>query len=233
MPNQRWTIKTSDGEFGAYVATPEGQGPWPAVVVIQEIFGVNRFVREVADRMAGLGYVAVAPDLFWRIEPGVDITDQTPEEWKQAFGYYQAFNVDKGVADIAATIAAARARPDVSGKVGAVGYCLGGLLAFLTAARTDVDATVSYYGGGTDGRLGEAGGISKPLLIHLAGQDEYIPEAAQAKIKEALKGMPGVEIHIYPGRDHAFTRTGGANYDAADAQLANGRTAAFFKRNLG
>jgi carboxymethylenebutenolidase len=232
MPNERWTIKTADGEFGAYVAKPEGSGPWPAVVVIQEIFGVNRFVRDAADRLAGQGYLAVAPDLFWRIQPGIDITDQSEAEWKQAFAYYNAFDVDKGVEDIAATIAAVRSRPDCTGKVGAVGYCLGGLLAFLTAARTDSDATVSYYGVGMENRLGEASGISHPLMLHIAEEDGFVPKAAQAQVKTALQANPLVRIYSYPGRDHAFAREGGQHYDAADAALANGRTAEFFASHL-
>jgi carboxymethylenebutenolidase len=227
------TIKTADGSFSAYVARPEGAGPFPAVVVIQEIFGVNRFVRAVADRLAADGYLAVAPDLFWRIEPGIDITDQSEAEWKKAFELYNAFDVAKGVEDIGATVAAVRARPDCNGKVGAVGYCLGGLLAYLTAARTDADAVVSYYGVGIDNFLGEAQAIKKPLLLHIAGEDQFVPKPAQEKIIEGLRGHPNVALHTYPGRDHAFARDGGAHYDAADAATANARTRDFFKRALG
>src|SRR5205085_12497952 len=140
----------------AYVARPARGGPTPAVVVIQEIFGVNRFVREVADQLAADGYLAIAPDLFWRIEPGVDITDQSEAEWQKAFSLMNAFDLDKGVEDIAATIASVRKDPACSGKVGAVGYCLGGRLAYLTAARTDADASVAYYPVAVDCLLGEA-----------------------------------------------------------------------------
>lgn len=233
MPNERWSIKGADGDFSAYVARPEGQGPWPAVVVIQEIFGVNRFVRAAADRLAGEGYLAVAPDLFWRIEPGIDITDQTEAEWKLAFGYYNAFDVAKGVEDIQATITQTRTSAACDGKVGAVGFCLGGLLAYLTAARTDADAAVGYYGVGIDNFTGEAGAITRPLMLHIAEADGFVPPAAQEKIKAALGGKANVEIHSYPGRDHAFAREGGQHYDAGDAKVANDRTAAFFKRTLG
>jgi carboxymethylenebutenolidase len=229
----RMTVKTADGSFDCYVARPNTPGPWPAVVVIQEIFGVNRFVRQTADRLAVQGYLAVAPDLFWRIEPGIDITDQTEAEWKQAFGYYQAFDVDKGVEDIAATIDAVRADPACTGKVGAIGFCLGGLLAFLTATRTSVDASVVYYGGGMNNYVAEAEKLAAPLLVHLAEEDEYIPKDAQAQIRSGLGNHPGVEIHSYPGRDHAFARDGGAHYDAADAEIANSRTAQFLGRTLG
>jgi len=233
MAGESITVSTADGDFRCYVAKPDGNGPFPAVVVIQEIFGVNRFVRAVADRLAAQGYLAVAPDLFWRIEPGIDITDQSEAEWQKAFQLYQAFDVPKGIEDIAATIAAVRKLPACNGKVGAVGYCLGGLLAYLTAARTDSDATVSYYGVGIDNFLGEAEAIKKPLLLHIAGEDSFVPKEAQAKIVEALTSHPQVEIHLYPGRDHAFAREAGAHYHAADAETANTRTAAFFKRTLG
>ena len=233
MAGEPMTVKTPDGEFSCYVARPAGGAPAPAVVVIQEIFGINPFVRATADRMAALGYLAVAPDLFWRIKPGIDITDQTEAEWKEAFGYYNAFDVPKGVQDIAATIDAVRADPGCSGRVGAMGFCLGGLLAFLTATRTSVDASVVYYGGGMDNFIGEAANLKKPLLVQLAGDDAYIPKEAQDKIVAGLKGKPDAEVIIYPGRDHAFARDGGQHYDRADAETANARTAAFFGRNLG
>jgi carboxymethylenebutenolidase len=233
MPNERWTIKGADGAFGAYVAKPSGSGPWPGVVVIQEIFGVNQVMRDKTDALAAQGFLAVCPDLFWRIQPGIDITDQSEAEWKQAFGYYNAFDIDKGIEDITATLAAIRQRPDCNGKVGAVGYCLGGLLAFLTATRTDSDASVAYYGGGIENRLAEAEKLVHPALLHIAEEDGYQPKEAQARIKAALQNHPGVEVFSYPGRDHAFARPGGQNYDAKDAALANQRTADFFKRNLG
>lgn len=227
------TVSTADGDFNCYVAVPQGAGPHPAVVVIQEIFGINNFVRATADRLAAQGYLAVAPDLFWRIEPGIDITDQSEAEWKKAFELFQAFDVPKGVEDIAATIDKVRADPRCNGKVGAVGYCLGGLLAFLTALRTSSDASVSYYGVNMDAFLGEADNIKKPLMLHIAEEDGFVTKEAQGKIVAALKGKPGVEVHTYPGRDHAFARDGGQHYNAEDATKANGRTAEFFKRTLG
>lgn len=232
MSGERLTIKTPDGDFSAYVARPAAARA-PAVVVIQEIFGVNAVMRETCDRLAGEGYLAICPDLFWRIEPGIDITDKSKAEWDRAFELFGLFDADKGVADIAATINAIRADPGCSGKVGAVGYCLGGKLAYLTAARTDIDASVSYYGVGLDALTGEATGIRKPLLMHIAGEDGFVPKEAQAAIHAALDGRPLITIHDYPGRDHAFARQGGEHYDAADAGKANARTLAFFKGNLG
>ena len=225
------TVTTPDGDFDAYVAMPATL-PAPVVVVIQEIFGVNAVMRGIADDYAKQGYIAVCPDLFWRIEPGIDITDKTEAEWKQAFSYYQSFDVDKGVKDIAATMKAARGLGGANGKVGVVGYCLGGLLTYLSATRTDGDAFAAYYGGGMNEYMNEADNITKPLIVHLAGKDEFIPADAQKVIKEALGDHPMTELHFYPERDHAFARKGGAHYDKTDADTANARTAEFFEANL-
>lgn len=229
---ERTTITTKDGSFSAYVARPKAASA-PAVVVIQEIFGVNQVMRDITDGLAAQGYLAICPDLFWRIEPGIDITDQTEAEWKRAFELFNAFDVDAGVKDIAATVSAIRKDPGCSGKVGAVGYCLGGLLAFLTATRTDADASVSFYGVGIEGRVAEAEKLTRPLMMHIAEEDQFVPKEAQKVILQALKDHPNVEIHTYPGRDHAFARVGGQHYDEADAKLANGRTLQFFKKTLG
>jgi len=226
------TIKTDDGSFSAYLARPAAPKA-PAVVVIQEIFGVNAVMRQITDGLAAQGYLAICPDLFWRIEPGIDITDQSEAEWKRAFELFNAFDVDAGVKDIAATIAQIRNDPSCNGKVGDVGFCLGGLLAFLTAARTDADASVAYYGVGIEARTAEAEKLARPLLMHIAEEDQFVPKPAQALILQALKDHPLVTIHTYPGRDHAFARPGGEHYDAADARTAGERTLAFFKANLG
>ncbi|MBP7701411.1 MAG: dienelactone hydrolase family protein [Phenylobacterium sp.] len=225
------TIKTDDGQFAAYVARPSDPKA-PAIVVIQEIFGVNAVMRGVCDELAAAGFVAVCPDLFWRIEPGIDITDQSEAEWKKAFELYNAFDVEAGVKDIAATIDHVRALPEVNGKVGAVGFCLGGLLAYLTATRTDADASVAYYGVGIEKHLVESEKQAHPLLMHVAEEDQFVPKEAQALILAQLKNHPQVEIFTYPGRDHAFARQGGEHYDAADAKLAGGRTLAFFNQHL-
>ena len=225
------TIKTDDGQFAAYVARPSNPKA-PAIVVIQEIFGVNAVMRGVCDELAAAGFLAVCPDLFWRIEPGIDITDQSEAEWKKAFELYNAFDIDAGVKDIAATIDHVRALPEVNGKVGAVGFCLGGLLAYLTATRTDADASVAYYGIGIEKHLVESEKQAHPLLMHIAEEDQFVPKEAQALILAQLKNHPQVEIFTYPGRDHAFARQGGEHYDAADAKLASGRTLAFFQQHL-
>lgn len=224
-------VQGPDGAFRAYVARPAGT-PKAAVVAIQEIFGVNAVMRGKADWLAREGFLAIAPDLFWRIEPGVDITDQTEAEWAKAMDLMDKYvKLNVGTRDIEATIAHARSVVG-GGKVGAIGYCLGGLLAYLTACRTDSDASVGYYGVNIPAFLGEAANIKKPLMLHIAGKDGFVPPPAQDQIKQALGGNPLVTLHEYPERDHAFTREGGKNYDAGDAQLANGRTIAFLKQHL-
>lgn len=232
MAGKDITIATADGPMGGYLASP-ATGRGPGVIVIQEIFGVNGFVRSIADAYAARGCFALAPDLFWRIEPNVQLTDKTEEEWKQAFALMNKFNADSGVNDIQAAITTLRGEPGCTGKIGAVGYCLGGLLAYLTAARTDVDATVGYYGVNIQTMLGEAKTIRKPLMLHIAEKDEYVQPDAQRQIIDGLKDNPLVTLHTYPGMNHAFARTGGAHYDQANAELANGRTATFFRQYLG
>ncbi|WP_337189072.1 dienelactone hydrolase family protein [Phenylobacterium sp.] len=229
---ERISIKTPDGDFSAYVARPAAAKA-PAVVVIQEIFGVNQVMRDITDGLAAQGYLAICPDLFWRIEPDIDITDQSEAEWKKAFELFNAFDADLGVKDLQATITAIRADAGSTGKVGSVGFCLGGKLAFLTATRTDVDAAVSYYGVGLENLVGEAEKLTRPLLMHIAEEDAFVPKEAQAIIVGALKDHPQVEIHTYPGRDHAFARVGGEHYHAGDAATAGERTLAFFKRTIG
>lgn len=225
------TISTADGDFSAYVATPE-QLPAPSVVVIQEIFGVNNDIRLTCDELAAQGFIAVAPDLFWRLEPGVVLDSLTPEEWQKAFGLYQAFDRDKGVADIAATLDAAAKLDGATGKVGVMGFCLGGLMTYLVAVRHKVDAAVAWHGGDTDSYLDEAKNLTAPLLMHLADEDEFIDEAAQARITKALAQVPGATVFGYPGQKHAFARHSGAHYDEASATLAKGRTYAFLHEHL-
>lgn len=225
-------IKAADtGTFSAYLATPKS-GKGPGVVVIQEIFGINAGIRAIADRLAGQGFTALAPDLFWRLEPNVQLTDKTDVEWKKAMDFLTRFDQAKGIEDIRAAIAALRKHPASTGKVGCVGYCLGGRLAYMTAARTDIDASVGYYGVGLEGLLAEAKTIKKPLLLHIAEKDEYCNPAAQKQIAEGLEGNPDVTIHTYPGCDHGFARVGGVHTDAKAAALADGRTEEFLRRHL-
>jgi len=225
-----WTnIEGQDGAFRAYVARPSGQSKG-TVVLAQEIFGVNAVMRGKADWLASEGFWALAPDLFWRLEKDVDITDQSEAEWAKAMGLMKRFNVDAGVRDMSATIAAARGWG--AKKVGVMGYCLGGLVAYLCACRTDCDASVAYHGGGIHMHLDEGKSIKKPLLMHNAAKDAFIPASAQDAISAAFAGNPLVTIYTYADVDHAFTREGGAHYHHPSKQLADGRTIAFLTQNL-
>lgn len=225
------TLTSPDGKFGAYLAQP-ASNKGPGIVVIQEIFGVNQVVRSICDGLATQGYFALAPDLFWRIEPNIQITDKSEAEWKKAFELYQKFNVDTGVKDIQLALTHLRGVPGAGPKIGAVGYCLGGLLAYLTAARTNVDAAVGYYGVSIEQYLNEKDKIKKPLLLHIAEKDQFVPAGAQQQIIDAFAGHALVTTHRYSGVDHAFARVGGQHYDKAAADLANQRTAEFFQTHL-
>ena len=228
---ERISTLDGDGSLSAYCARPGGE-PRAAVVVIQEIFGVNAGIRRKCDRLADDGYLALAPDLFWRLEPGVDLDPDVETQFTRALELMGRFDQDHGVADIEATIRHAR---DVFGveKVGVVGYCLGGRLAYMVAARTDADASVGYYAVGIPDLLREKHAIARPLMLHLAGADHFVPPEAQAAIHAGLDDHPKVTLHDYPGLDHGFATEIGARRDEEGAQLADSRTAAFFAEHLG
>ena len=228
------TIATLDGagDFHAYRAAPAGT-PKAAIVVIQEIFGVNAGIRRKCDTLAEAGYLAIAPDLFWRLERGIELDPDVKPEFDRALELMGQFDQDKGVADIEATIRAARAELGDSSKVGVVGYCLGGRLAFMTAARTDVDASVGYYGVGIDGLLGEKHAIAHPVLLHVPEEDHFVDKAAQAAMHAGLDDHPKVTIYDYAGEDHGFATEFGERRSDAAAKLADERTAKFFAENLG
>ncbi len=180
-----------------------------------------------------MGFIAVAPDLFWRQQPGVDISDGSEAEWKQAFALMNGFDQDKGVEDLKATLRFARGVAGGNGKAGTMGFCLGGRLAFMMATRSDADCNISYYGVGLDELLGEKEGITKPLLIHIAECDKFVPPEKQDTIRAALQGHPQVAAYTYPGVDHAFARMGGHSWDGLAATIANGRSADTLSRCLG
>ncbi len=225
-------IETLDdtGRLTAYRADPPGE-PRAAIVVIQEIFGVNEGIRRKCDTLAEAGYLAVAPDLFWRLQPNTELDPDVPDQLQQAFGLMGRFDQDAGVRDIEATIRAAREAVG-GGKVGAVGYCLGGRLAYMTAARTDVDASVGYYAVGIPDLLGEAPAIANPLMLHIAGADHFVTPDQQAAMHAGLDTHPKVTLYDYPGVDHGFATEIGVRRSPEAAELADRRTAAFFAANL-
>ena len=226
------TVASHDGKsFGAYLAVPAG-GRGPGLVLCQEIFGVNDFMRRAAQLLAEEGYVVLVPDLFWRQQPGIQLTDG-PADMPRAFELYKGFDIELGVKDIASTLAALRALPEQEGGAGVLGYCLGGKLAYLAACRTDADVAVGYYGVGIEDSLEEASALKGRLVLHIAEQDGFCPPPARQRILEALGGKPGVELYVYPGMDHAFARTGGEHYDKPSALMAHQRSMAALQRAIG
>src|ERR1700726_1094192 len=230
--NNRITIEGRGGGLGAYISRLKAW-PAPAVVVLQELFGVNADIRKTCDELAEQGFIAVAPDLFWRQEPGVDLSNVTSEaDWQHGLRLYQAYDRDAGAGDVKDTVDAAAKLPGCTGRVAVLGYCLGALMVFLTAVRYGIDAAVAYHGGDTEKYLGEVNGLDAPMLMHLAEEDEFISRAAQAKIKTALADKPNATVYSYPGQHHAFARHNGTHYNAAAAALANRRTSEFLHHQL-
>jgi carboxymethylenebutenolidase len=227
----RITIEGRDGVFGAYFARPKTL-PAPAVVVLHEVFGVNADIRKTCDELAERGFIAVAPDLFWRQEPGVDLSVTSEPDWQHGLRLYQAYDRDAGARDVKDTANVVAKLPECTGRAAVLGYCLGGLMTFITAARFGADAAVAYHGGDTEKYLGEVNGLNAPLLMHLAEEDEFISKAAQAEIKAALAKRPNATVYSYPGQNHAFSRHGGAHYNAKAAALAHERTYEFLNQQL-
>ncbi len=220
------TVQASDGSgsFSALVVEPK-TAPAGAVVLIQEIFGVNDAMRAIAADVADLGFIAVCPDLFWRIQPGIDITDKTEAEWKQAMDYLGKFDQAKGVEDLKATVAAARTMPGCNGHVGTMGYCLGGRLAVMMAVSSDADVNVSYYGVGIDDQTEHFEHLRAPLVMHIAGEDGFFPAEGRAKVIAAAKGQSHIQAFNYEGADHGFARVKGNHWNGLAATIANGRSA--------
>lgn len=225
------SIPTLSGteEFAAYVARPQGESR-AAVVVIQEIFGINAGIRRKCDLLAEDGYLALAPDLFWRLEPGIELDPDMPLEFQQALELMGRFDQDQGVRDIEAAIR--WARREGCARVGAVGYCLGGRLAYMTAARTDVNASVGYYAVGVDQLLRERHAIAHPLLLHIAADDHFVDKDAQMAIHLGLDDHPKVTLYDYEGVDHGFATEFGNRRSDEAAKLADARTTEFFAGHL-
>lgn len=219
-----------DKEFMAYVARPTG-APKAAIIVVQEIFGVNAGIMQKCDKLAEQGYLAISPDLFWRIEPNVQLDPDVEEDFQRALDLMGKFDQDQGVRDLEATIHAAR---EITGgkKVGCVGYCLGGRLAFMCAARTDIQASVGYYGVGIDNLLRESHAISHPVLLHIPEEDGFVDKDTQRKMHEGLDDHPKVTLYDYPGMDHGFATEVGKRRDEENATLADKRTMEFFETHL-
>lgn len=226
-------IPTLDGEgtIPAYVVKPEGT-PRGAIIVQQEIFGVDEGIRKKAQDWADKGYLAVAPDTFWRQQPGVELSPYKDEDFQKAVAFMTNHDFDLGIRDLEAVIHWIRREQGVS-KVGLVGFCMGGRVAYMTATRTDIDASVGYYGVMIDQMLGEKHAIARPLMLHIPTADHFVDEAAQKAIHDGLDDHPRVTLHDYIGLDHGFAAEIGERRDEAGAQLADGRTEAFFAQHVG
>lgn len=220
------------GSFKAYIATPEIT-PAPCIIMIQEIFGVNEEMRQKCDDMAAKGFVAISPDLFWRIEPNIQLTDSVEEELNRAFELFGEFDQEKGLEDLQACLKYLRGQEYCNQNVASVGYCLGGKLAFQMALHSDCNANVSYYGVGIETLLDKKDNIQSPLLMHIAEKDDFVPKEAQETITQGLAQNPHAETHIYKDMDHAFARINGIHYNKEAATLANDRTLRFLTSHLG
>ncbi len=231
MPNDKIAIQLPDNDSftGYFAAAKSGHGP--GLILIQEIFGVNASIRAIADRYAAAGYSVLAPDLFFRLKANVELGYQG-KDLEEAFEDYHRFDVKQGVADLSAAITTLKNRKECSGKIGVMGFCLGGKMAYLTASAYPVDACVAFYGGGIVDHLDVAKKIKCPVLMHFGGQDEMIPEEQVERIKEAFEGRHDVEIFVYPHADHAFYNHDRSNYNPVAAKLAEDRTLQFLQRSL-
>lgn len=229
--HSKWIdVAAEDGSFQAYLALPH-TGKGPGIVLIQEIFGVNQHIREVADQYAADGYVVLAPDVFWRSKPRVELGYEGADREK-GIAMLQQTDLAKAVKDIGATAQALRALPEVDGKIAAIGYCFGGRLAYNAAASGFVDAAVPYYGGGIQNQLELAPQITVPIQFHYAEEDSSIPLSAVGAVKERFAGRDNAEFHMYTGAHHGFNCPHRDTYQQHAAALAHGRTLVFLANHL-
>jgi carboxymethylenebutenolidase len=229
--NTRWIdIAGPDGTFPGYLALPP-TGTGPAVIIIQEIFGVNEHIRSVAEQYAADGYVALAPDIFWRSKAHIEL-GYTADDMQKGIALMQEVDIDKTLGDIAATAKTLRAMPEVTGKLAAVGFCFGGRLAYLSAAQGTVDAAVPYYGGGIHNSLDQASKVNVPILFHYADTDHNIPLTAVEEVKQSFAGRDNATVFVYPNSDHGFNCWARGTYQQKAAALARGRTLQFLAQNL-
>jgi carboxymethylenebutenolidase len=225
-------IQAGDGKSfkGTLSLPPTGSGP--GIVLIQEIFGVNSHIRAVADQYALDGYVVLAPDVFFRLEPGLDI-GYGPADMQKGISLMQKLDAAQAVKDLTSTVNALRALPECTGKIASLGYCMGGRLSFLCAANAGVDAAVCYYPGGIEGQLGQVDKVKCPIMFHFAQNDKVISQEAVAAVKTAFAGRTNATIEVYPNVDHGFNCWERPSYNQKAAALAHGRSLSFLSTALG
>ncbi|HKF28938.1 MAG TPA: dienelactone hydrolase family protein [Candidatus Binataceae bacterium] len=220
-----------DNAFRGYLSIP-ASGSGPGLILLHEIFGLNQHIRDLADTYAEEGYVVLAPDLFWKIRPGIEL-GHSEEDLKTALTYRERFDVEQAIVDIRNTLQALRANPACTGKVGAIGFSTGGLLAYLAAARLPVDAAVAYHGVGIDKHLGEAKSIRCPIALHFGSEDEFVSPTARAAIKQVQAENDDAEVYVYRGIGHSFHDRGRKTFDRSAASLAHSRTISLLRRAVG
>jgi carboxymethylenebutenolidase len=202
MSSRVESVEVPGGTFDLPVWLPE-DGTGPGLLLIQEIFGISDYIRDVAESLAGLGYVVAAPDLFWRLEPGFD-AKHDQEGLAKSLEMGQRFDAEQGVADSVAALGHLAGLPEVEGGIGVIGFCLGGTIAYFVAGQTEVAALVSYYGSGVPDSLEILEQITAPVQFQFAGSDPYIARDQVARVEAAAAGKPNVEIHVEEDAGHAF-----------------------------
>jgi carboxymethylenebutenolidase len=226
----QWINLGGDGRFQGLLALPPA-GKGPGLVVFQEIFGVNSHIQGVAQQYALDGFVVLAPDLFWRSQPKVQLGYEGDDR-ARGIEMMRKLTPADVESDVKATVSALRGRPETAGrKAGAIGYCFGGRLAFFAAALTDIDASVAYYGGGIHDQLDRVGSIKCPMQFHYAEHDDNIPLTAVDKVRGATQGHRA-EVFIYEGAHHGFNCWDRASYNPRSAAIAHGRSLAFLGEQL-
>jgi carboxymethylenebutenolidase len=220
-----------DSSFQGYLSLP-ASGSGPGLILLHEIFGLNQHIRDLADAYAEEGYVVLVPDLFWHIRPGIEL-GHSEEDFKTALTYRDRFDVEQAILDIRDTLQVLRANRACTGKVGTIGFCMGGLLAYLAASRLPLDAAAAYSGVGIEKHLGETKSIRCPIALHFGSEDEFVPATARAAIKQAQAENDDAEVYVYRGAGHSFDDPGRKTFDRSAASLARSRTISVLRRAIG